>query len=137
MKLTEHFNLEEFRVSRDYPELARVVYFTPEEKERVRCFCAYILEPLRARLGNIPIRITSGKRSWELNRAVDGHPNSHHMMREDHIAIDLVAEGVSPDKVIELSAGLPFRYIIQYDDFVHISGPDSSGIYGQYIDKRS
>lgn len=137
MKLTPHFDSDEFLVSKDYPELAETMTLSPVELERVGCFYAYILEPLR-RVSGGGIVITNGKRSPELNRKVGGHPNSHHMMKEDHIAADIYSLVLSPEKLSDLieKLGLPVRYYILYDTFVHISGPDSSGIYGQFIDKR-
>ena len=131
MQLTEHFKSEEFMVSRDFPELAAAREISAIEWERIRFFCAGVLEPLRLRLGS-SIRITSGVRSLLLNSAVGGHARSHHLFQDDHGACDIVVSGIAPEIVAQSVVRIAqVRMVIIYDGFVHLSFPDDSGIYNQ------
>jgi hypothetical protein len=74
-KLSEHFTLGEFTRSGSHPE----VYNIPSHEAiaNMKRLCTW-LEELRARY-NAPIRINSGYRSPQLNRAIGGAPNSNHL----------------------------------------------------------
>ena len=74
-KLSEHFTLGEFTKSGSHPE----VYNIPSHEAiaNLKRLCVW-LEELRARY-NAPIRINSGYRSPQLNRAIGGAPNSNHL----------------------------------------------------------
>lgn len=129
--LTPHFSLREFAVSRDYPQLAAAIEFSPEERERLRFACAAILEPLRRHFGK-PVAITSGKRSIALNHAVGGHADSHHLFRGVTGAVDLAISGVHPaDIAAWLTANVRIAYLIVYGSrgFVHLSFPTGEGEY--------
>lgn len=78
MKLTEHFSLGELTASATAK--AKNIRNNPElhvlgNLQRL----AIELEVVRAELGGKPLRIHSGYRSPELNKAVGGAPNSYHM----------------------------------------------------------
>ncbi|MBQ9654955.1 MAG: peptidase M15 [Prevotella sp.] len=79
-KLSEHFTLREFVVSRT--AMVNNIDNTPTEEavERLRQLCTHVLEPLRRRFG--VIRVTSGYRCQELNRLVGGASNSQHLLGE-------------------------------------------------------
>ena len=77
-KLTDHFWLHEFLVSRDHPELAESLNPTEYHIRNIYIQCAYIWQPVRDRL-DVPIIISSGYRDPALNTAVGGSPNSLHM----------------------------------------------------------
>ena len=74
-KLSEHFTLGEFTRSGSHPE----VYNIPSHEAiaNLKRLCVW-LEELRARY-NAPIRINSGYRSPQLNRAIGGVSNSNHL----------------------------------------------------------
>lgn len=73
---------------------------------------ANLLDPLRRMLG-IPIPVTSGYRTAELNAALPGSANSQHMKLE---AIDGKTDRASSRRVVELLAGssIPFDQAIWY-----------------------
>ena len=81
-KLSEHFTLGEFTKSGSHPE----VYNIPSHEAiaNLKRVCTW-LEVLRERynakygVGEEPIRINSGYRSPQLNRAIHGNANSTHM----------------------------------------------------------
>lgn len=80
MRLTEHFTLREFVVSRT--AMVNNIDNTPDNEVvgRLRQLCTNVLEPLRKRFG--AIRVTSGYRCPELNRWVGGVRHSQHMLGE-------------------------------------------------------
>ena len=81
-KLSEHFTLGEMTKSNSHPE----VYNIPSHEAiaNLKRLCGW-LEVLRERynakygVGEEPIRINSGYRSPQLNRAIHGNANSNHM----------------------------------------------------------
>ena len=81
-KLSEHFTLGEFTKSSSHPE----VYNIPSHEAigNLKRVCGW-LEVLRKRynekygVGEEPVRINSGYRSPQLNRAIHGNANSNHM----------------------------------------------------------
>lgn len=79
MKLTEHFTLEELTASatakaRGIPNRASLVVLGNLQR------LAEALEIVRATLGGMSLRIHSGYRSPELNKAVGGATNSFHLL---------------------------------------------------------
>ena len=74
-KLSPHFTLGEMTKSNSHPE----VYNIPSHEAiaNLKRLCGW-LEVLRERSGT-PIRINSGYRSPQLNRAIHGSANSNHM----------------------------------------------------------
>jgi len=91
MQLTEHFKLEEFAVSHDYPELARKIKFSREDITKLFYISQAILESARQVWDKIII-ITSGKRTLELNKAIGGAPHSDHLFRKYSCAVDFTME---------------------------------------------
>lgn len=81
MKLTEHFSLAE--MTRSATAVALGIDNTPDTQatENLKNLCREVLEPLRQWAG-VPITVSSGYRSPELNRAVGGTPNSQHQKGE-------------------------------------------------------
>jgi Peptidase M15 len=78
MKLTEHFSLEEMVASSTASIRGIDNYPLQPEIENLKLLCEEVLEPARIALG-MPLTITSGYRSPELNRAVNGAKTSHHV----------------------------------------------------------
>lgn len=76
-----------------------------------------VLDPARGLLGN-PIKVNSGYRSPELNKAVKGAPNSQHMKGE---AADVTSSDNS--RLFEILKSLPFDQLIweQGGKWIHVS----------------
>lgn len=75
MKLSPHFTLAEMTTT-SHPDLQD----SPSVEVIINLvyLCAVVLEPLRKKLGHA-VYINSGYRSWRLNKAVGGVPNSYHL----------------------------------------------------------
>ena len=81
MQLSNNFRLSEFTRSDTAKRLGIVNECSSVEQVlNLAYLCHMVLQPLRDRFG--PIRITSGYRCPELNRAVGGASNSQHMRGE-------------------------------------------------------
>ena len=80
INLTEHFTLNEMTASGTAIKLGIENKPGETETENLRQLCKNVLEPLRRRFGKI--RVTSGYRCPELNKAVGGVKNSQHMRGE-------------------------------------------------------
>ena len=86
MKLSEHFDLNEFTRSTTADRL-HIDNSIPEELiPNLRNLCQQVLEPLRQHFGT-PVVVSSGYRCPTLNKAVGGVPNSQHLTGE---AADIV-----------------------------------------------
>jgi len=87
VRLSPSFALEELtRTSTGRPNEP-----TPEDRARLVALCSHALEPIRALLG-VPLRVTSGYRSPQVNAAIGGARGSQHMLGE---AADIVPVGYS------------------------------------------
>ena len=81
-KLSEHFTLGEFTKSNSHPEIYNIP--SHEAIQNMKRLCGW-LEVLRKRynekygIGEEPIRINSGYRSPQLNKAIHGVAGSNHM----------------------------------------------------------
>lgn len=86
MTLSPHFTLDELTrtsvAAPNVPGMAEVVALV--------YLCDRVLEPVRSLLG-VPLRVSSGYRSEEVNRRVGGSPRSQHMRGE---AADVVPVGI-------------------------------------------
>lgn len=126
-KLTEHFTLEELVISQT---AARKGIDNSPSPEIIRNLTsvASILEDVRALLGGIPILISSGYRSPELNKAIGGARMSAHMAG---LAADFTAPGFGT--VLQVarkiaSSPVPFDQVIyEYGSWVHL-GLSAPGI---------
>lgn len=78
MNLSPNFTLQELTRSATAERLNITNAFTAEVVDNLQRLCVEVLEPLRARLGH-PVKINSGYRCPELNKAVGGVPNSFHL----------------------------------------------------------
>lgn len=120
MNLSEHFTLEEFAFSQtavrkgiDNSPMSQIVLAhlkgTAQRMEDVR------------NLLSRPIRITSGYRTPELNRAIGGAKHSHHM---DGWAADFICPSYGkPIDIVRAIAesDIQFDQLIQEGTWVHIS----------------
>ena len=128
MKLSEHFDLGEFTRS-DYAKRNGIKNMpNPEQTDNLRELCVNVLEPIRKHF-QIPIFISSGFRSKELNNAIGGAKNSQHVSGEavdiDH---DLSANVVSNRMIFDfIKSNLTFDQMIwefgtsTNPDWVHVS----------------
>ena len=92
----KYFTLTEFSHSDTAVSLG-IDNTIPEEcKENIRHLVHCVLDPLRE-LWGLPIRVTSGYRSPELNEELSGAENSYHM---DGCAADIAA--TDPTRNVEL-----------------------------------
>ena len=81
MQLTNNFRLSEFTRSDTAKRLGiENECSSVEQVLNLAYLCHMVLQPLRDKFG--PIRITSGYRCPELNHAVGGASNSHHLRGE-------------------------------------------------------
>ena len=120
-KLSENFKLEEFKVSSTCPGLAKKIKFSVEEYYTLKLLCFECIQPIRDRFG--PIKILSGKRSEELNKAVKGSALSDHLTSN---AADISCLNFSENDVfrwIVNESTIPYRQVILYPSsrFIHIS----------------
>jgi len=109
MKLSEHFNLEEFTKSSTAEK--HKINNTPSAQHlsNLKAVVDTILEPVRKHF-NKPIKINSGYRGPELNKAVGGASSSQHCNGE---AVDFEIEGI-PNKTVAdwVTENLPFDQCI-------------------------
>lgn len=127
MKLTNNFTLSEFAVSRDFPELAAQIKFSPLDKYKLYLMCRMLLQPIRDQYGQSLI-VLSGKRSDELNAAIPGSITSDHLFRFESCAVDFTIEHIIMEDCFKLirQEFLPcFGQLIYYphQNFIHISLP--------------
>lgn len=122
--MTEHFSLKEFFVSKEFPE--KIDWYLPTETDRLKCYllAKLYLEPIRATHGTVTV--LSGKRTRELNDAIGGSRNSHHLFDGMAAACDFTCNGL--DKAFDTLSKFPsssFGQIIFYPgrNFIHISLP--------------
>lgn len=125
-RLTDHFWLHEFRVSRDHPKLASKIRFSEADVVKLYYVCTFLLEPIRARFGSKRVKILSGKRSQALNLAVKGSKASSHLMEDLEVAVDFWIPGVNMRDVwnwIQTDLDDRFAQAILYpgQNFIHIS----------------
>jgi zinc D-Ala-D-Ala carboxypeptidase len=128
MKLSEHFDLNEFTRS-DYAKRNGINNLpNAEQTDNIRELCINVLEPIRKHF-QIPILISSGFRSKALNTAIGGTKNSQHTTGEavdiDH---DLSANVVSNRMIFDfIKSNLTFDQMIAEfpkkgnPDWVHVS----------------
>lgn len=109
MNLSDNFTLLEFTDSPKAKELG--IDNTPNalQIENMKALCDVILEPLRKHF-NAPIKILSGFRNLELNRAVGGVDTSQHTQGE---AADITIRGVKNcDVWMFISLNLSYDQVI-------------------------
>jgi hypothetical protein len=128
MKLSEHFDLNEFTRS-DYAKRNGINNLpNAEQTDNLRELCINVLEPIRKHF-QIPILISSGFRSKALNTVIGGAKNSQHTSGEavdiDH---DLSANVVSNKMIFDfIKSNLSWDQLIwehgtsTNPDWVHVS----------------
>ena len=115
MKLTDHFNLNEFTASQTATRHG--INNTPSQvaTERLRML-ATTLEQVRSLLGNNSIRISSGYRCLDLNRAIGSSDLSAHVLG---YAVDFTCPAFgTPKEVANKIAESP----IKFDQLIYEGG---------------
>lgn len=120
MILTKDFWLGEFTKSQIAARLGIRNNPTTQEIQNLKRLCQHVLQPLRDHLG-LPVVITSGYRSPELNAKIGGAKNSQHTQG---LAADIYVPGLSVQTVLTAieAQGYPFDQLIdEYGSWVHVS----------------
>jgi zinc D-Ala-D-Ala carboxypeptidase len=120
MKLSEHFNLDEFTASET--ALRKGIDNTPPPvvTEKLRML-ANTLEQVRTLLGNNSIRISSGYRCVALNRAIGSGDTSAHVLG---YAVDFTCPKFgTPKEVANKIAESPIKFdqLIYEGTWIHLS----------------
>ena len=121
MKLGRYFSLEEMTKTstglKNKPNRQEVVNLTR--------LVALVLDPLRSDCG--PLRVTSGYRSTEVNKAVGGVATSYH---RDGLAADIQSDQLTPYELAERMEymGLPVdKVIVEFHKWVHCQIKEAGG----------
>jgi hypothetical protein len=120
MKLSEHFNLDEFTASETAVRKGIDNTPPPVVTEKLRMLAA-TLEQVRSLLGNNSIRISSGYRCLALNRAIGSGDLSAHVLG---YAVDFTCPGFgTPKEVANKIAESPIKFdqLIYEGTWVHLS----------------
>jgi len=133
MKISEHLCLAEVTRSETAKRKGMSNMPTPEHLENFKKLATNIFEPIRKHFG-VPIHISSGYRSKELNTAIKGSLSSQHCSGEAiDIDMDGSANGVTNKQVFDyIKEHLNFDQLIwefgtkDAPDWVHVSF-ESSG----------
>lgn len=105
--LSPHFTLDELVRSSTAIRLGRPNELHPDGVLALRGLCAFVLEPIRARLSR-PLIIESGHRAPWLNALVGGQPNSQHMT-------DPLRGAAADFRPLDLDLLTAFREIVRED----------------------
>ncbi len=114
-RLSAHFMLQEFTFSQTAARCGIDNTPTPEVLKNLRRLAA-LLEEVRSLLGDVPIRVSSGYRCPELNRAVKGARRSAHMQG---LAVDFTAPGFGT--VLQVARAM-VRSDLAFDQLIHEYG---------------
>ena len=124
MVISQHVTLGELIRSETAKRLGISNMPTPDHIENLKAICEYIFEPIRAEF-RVPIYISSGYRSKDLNKAINGSATSQHCKGE---ALDLDVDGHSHDitnkQIFDfIVAKLPFDQVINEFNYawIHVS----------------
>ena len=115
--MTPHFSLAELtRTGTGLPNGPM-----PSHVAALTSLCLHVLEPIRTLLG-VPLRVTSGFRSAQVNASIRGAAGSQHMLGE---AADIVPVGMDVEVAMGriVAARLPVDQLIVYPagGFIHVS----------------
>jgi zinc D-Ala-D-Ala carboxypeptidase len=124
MVISQHVTLGELIRSETAKRIGISNMPTQEHIENLKAICEHIFEPIRAEF-RVPIYISSGYRSKDLNKAIKGSATSQHCKGE---ALDLDVDGHSHDitnkQIFDfIVAKLPFDQVINEFDYawIHVS----------------
>jgi len=124
MKLSEHLDLSEVTRSDMAKRRGISNMPTPEHIENFKILAENIFEPIRKHFG-VPIFVSSGYRSKELNTAIGGSLASQHLLGQAlDLDMDGTKNGVTNKMVFDyIKANLNFDQLINEFDYswVHVS----------------
>ncbi len=124
MKLSEHLDLSEVTRSDMAKRLGVSNMPTPEHLENFKKLAENIFEPIRKHFG-VPIFVSSGYRSKELNKAIGGATSSQHLLGQAlDLDMDGTKNGVTNKMVFDyIKENLNFDQLINEFDYswVHVS----------------
>jgi hypothetical protein len=121
MKLSEHFTLAELTFSQTAARHGIPNDPPPEVLENLRRLASY-LEAVREELGGLPIRISSGYRSPELNTRIPGSAATS--AHTKGLAADISVSAIAPRRLARMIAGMALGFdqiILEYDAWVHVA----------------
>jgi zinc D-Ala-D-Ala carboxypeptidase len=113
-KLSEHFTLEEMTVSQNAARAGISNIPAGQELENLGIL-AKRMELVRSLLGNVPITVSSGYRSPEVNKLAGGATNSAHL---SGLACDFIAPGFG-DPLAICHKLEEHKDELQYDQLIH------------------
>ena len=126
MKISEHLELSELTRSESAKRNGISNMPTPEHIENFKLLADNIFEPVRKHF-DVPIRISSGYRSKELNAKIGGSATSQHC-KGQAIDIDMDGASLTNKQVFDyIKDNLPFDQLIwefgneENCDWVHVS----------------
>lgn len=126
MKLSTHLDLSEVIRSDSAKRNGISNMPTPEHIENFKLLAEKIFEPIREHFG-VPIRISSGYRSKELNAKIGGSSSSQHC-KGQAVDIDMDGTSLTNKQVFDyIKDNLPFDQLIwefgneDNPDWVHVS----------------
>ena len=123
MRLSKNFSLSEFTESETASVRGISNRPTAKQIENLRWMCQNVLQPIRDHY-RTPLKISSGFRNAELNRAVGGVEDSYHRCLGYNAAADFSIPGVPIRKLFQYisSANLPYtKLILEFDRWIHIA----------------
>ena len=131
IKLSANFTLEEMYKSPTADKLN--IDNTPNEEviTNLKNLVVNLLQPLRDKV-NLPIKINSGYRCQELNKAVKGALNSDHTKG---FAADIVIHGVDNKELFEFIRD-NFKFSKMILEFYDASNPEGSWLHISYNPKE-
>lgn len=113
-QITQHFTLSELT------KTSSNIDNTPSNEEIDNLYAlAFVLEKVRLCIGNLPIHITSGYRSKDLNASIGGSPNSDHC---NGLAVDFKVGSLKDCEVVRLikNSGIKYDQLILEPSWVHL-----------------
>lgn len=130
------FHFREFEFSSTAQSLGIVNSIPPDLFKNLDNLVEKVLDPAREKLG-YPIKINSGYRSKQLNKAVDGAKNSYHLQARaaDIAPVPPTAMGLRNlgidnkhqwqklqlDRLYRILDQLPHTELIRYSTFIHVA----------------
>lgn len=117
MRLSKNFILSEFTQSDTAAQNGIANIPGKEEIKAIENLVVNLLQPIRE-IYNKPMRINSGFRCPELNKAVGGVSTSQHVKGE---AADVACDNPQKLKDIIVNSGIDYDQIGIYSGFLHIS----------------
>jgi hypothetical protein len=125
MKLSAHFTLAEMTRSEAATRLGVDNTPPPDAVAALKALCENVLEPLRVAVSK-PMRVNSGYRGPEANKAVGGSKTSDHCFgRAADIEFDGFDNKKLAQKIVEM--GLPFSQLIL--EFYKEGDPNSGWVH--------